>query len=69
MESNKTIKISMSRDEWERIGKTAGWSVESKKKKKKKDWDPNPWAVCTESVGRDNPEKYERCVKHVKEKQ
>ena len=29
----------------------------------------NPWAVCTESVGRDNEEKYERCVKKVKSKE
>lgn len=27
----------------------------------------NPWAICTESVGRENEEKYERCVKQVKE--
>jgi len=26
----------------------------------------NPWAICTESVGRDDPKKYERCVKDVK---
>lgn len=26
----------------------------------------NPWAICTESVGRDDPEKYERCVLEVK---
>jgi len=28
--------------------------------------DPNPWAVCTVSVGRDDKKKYERCVKDVK---
>ena len=26
----------------------------------------NPWAICTASVGRDDKEKYERCVKSVK---
>ena len=31
--------------------------IEAKKKKK---WDPNPWAVCTVSEGRDDKEKYER---------
>jgi hypothetical protein len=36
---------------------------------KKKEWNPNPWAVCTDSVGREDPEKYERCVKKVKKKQ
>lgn len=27
---------------------------------------PNPWAICTDSVGREDKEKYERCVKDVK---
>lgn len=35
---------------------------ESKKKKSKY----NPWAICTSSVGRDDKEKYERCVMDVK---
>ncbi len=26
----------------------------------------NPWAICTASVGRDDKQKYERCVKSVK---
>lgn len=44
--------------------------VEAKKKKKKKEWDPNPWAICEVSVGKDeNPEKFERCVKKVKKNQ
>jgi hypothetical protein len=28
----------------------------------------NPWAICTESVGREDKEKYERCVLDVKKK-
>ena len=28
----------------------------------------NPWAICTASVGREDKEKYERCVKSVKTK-
>lgn len=48
---------------------------------KKKEYDPNPWAVCTESIGKtegttersewseDAKERYERCVKKVKKKQ
>jgi hypothetical protein len=28
----------------------------------------NPWAICTAQVGRDNKEKYEKCVLSVKEK-
>lgn len=45
--------------------------VEGKKKGKKKDnWDPNPWAVCRSRINEDKePEKLERCIKHVKEKQ
>jgi len=30
--------------------------------------DYNPWAVCTESVGRDDKEKYEKCVMDIKKK-
>lgn len=37
---------------------------------KKKDWDPNPWAVCHTSVDKDkDPEKFERCVQKIKKKQ
>jgi len=37
---------------------------------KEKDWDPNPWAVCHTTVDKDkDPEKFERCVKKVKNKQ
>ena len=46
-----------------KIGKI---EVDAKKKKK---WNPNFWAVCTKSVGREDKDKYERCVMHVKEKQ
>lgn len=50
-------------------------------KKKSEDWDPNPWAVCTESIGKtegttersewseDAKERYERCVQDVKDQQ
>jgi len=43
--------------------------VASTRGRESKEYDPNPWAVCTESVGRDNPDKYERCVHDVKDKQ
>ena len=26
----------------------------------------NPWAICTASVGREDKEKYEKCVKSIK---
>ena len=26
----------------------------------------NPWAICTDSVGREDKKKYERCVQSVK---
>lgn len=39
-------------------------------KTSKKEWNPNPWAVCEQSVGKKkDPEKFERCVKDVKSKQ
>ena len=38
-------------------------SKEAEKKPK-----TNPWAICTKSVGREDKEKYERCVKDVKKK-
>jgi hypothetical protein len=28
----------------------------------------NPWAICTKSVGRDDKDKYESCVKSIKKK-
>jgi hypothetical protein len=34
--------------------------------KKYKEYKVNPWAVCTNSVGREDKKKYERCVKKVK---
>lgn len=45
--------------------------TEGKKEKKKKEeeYEYNPWAVCTKSVGREDKEKYERCVQKVKKQQ
>lgn len=37
--------------------------------KKKKEWDPNPWAVCRSRISEDEPEKLERCIQHVKDQQ
>ena len=34
-----------------------------------KDWEYNPWAVCTASTGREDKDKYEKCVKKVKAQQ
>ena len=42
--------------------------VEAKKKKKK--WNPNPWAVCNTTVDKDkSPAKFERCVQKIKKQQ
>jgi len=60
------VKININQAQWESMGKQAGWLKEESKKKK---WKPNPWAVCTKSVGRDSKEKYERCVMDVKKNQ
>ena len=46
----------------EKTAAAEGKTVEAKKKGKP----VNPWAVCTKSVGRDDPDKYERCVLDVK---
>lgn len=40
----------------------------SKSKYPKSETEPtNPWAVCTDKVGRENKDKYERCVRHIKD--
>jgi hypothetical protein len=37
---------------------------------KKEKWDPNPWAVCHSKIDKEKePEKFERCVQHVKNNQ
>ena len=69
--SNGQKKLTMNKEEWEKIGKRLGWTTEAKKKSsgKKKTWDPNPWAVCNKSVGTKKTPKRERCIQHVKEQQ
>lgn len=38
--------------------------------KEKKEWDPNPFAVCSKNIDKkDDPEKWESCVLQVKKKQ
>lgn len=44
-------------------------SAKKKKSGKKTKYNPNPWAVCTKSVGRQDKKKYERCVMDVKKQQ
>jgi len=53
----------LARAEGELLEKKKGKSKKKKTKIRKK---PNPWAICTAEVGRDNEKKYERCVKGVK---
>ncbi len=43
--------------------------VPKKEAKKKEEYEYNPWAVCTSKVGREDKDKYERCVLKVKKKQ
>jgi hypothetical protein len=71
-DSSKVIKqangkqsITLSKNDWEKIGAEMGWTEVDAKKKGKK---VNPWAVCTKSVGREDKDKYERCVMDVKSK-
>jgi hypothetical protein len=40
----------------------------AKSKYPKSETEPtNPWAVCTDKVGREDKDKYERCVHHIKD--
>jgi len=64
--SNKKKILVISRKEWEEIGLKF---EEAKKKGKKKDWNPNPWAVCNVSCGTKKTKKRERCIQHVKNQQ
>ncbi len=46
---------------------TSNYLKKAKSKYPKKETEPyNPWAVCTKSVGREDKDKYERCVKQIK---
>ncbi len=64
-QANGNQVVSLTKIDWEKIGIEAGWiNTEAKKKGKK----VNPWAICTKSVGREDKEKYERCVMDVKAK-
>jgi len=61
--------LRMTKDEWLAIGLKFE-EAKKKKKGKKKDWNPNPWAVCHTTVDKKkDPEKFERCVMDVKKKQ
>ncbi len=65
--ANDKKVLRMTKDEWLAIGLKF---EEAKKKRKKKDWNPNPWAVCHTTVNKKkDPEKFERCVMDVKKKQ
>ena len=47
-------------------GKTGGLATVAGRQLGKRDDENNPWAICTASVGREDKEKYEKCVKSVK---
>ena len=45
------------------------WKRDDLKRRKSREdleEEKNPWAICTDSVGREDKEKYEKCVKSVK---
>lgn len=53
-----------------KIIKTTNFEKLSKSKYPKEETEPyNPWAVCNKSTGgkKEEPEKFERCVKHIKD--
>jgi len=68
---NAYYDYNLAKAEGEEIDESLSLQEKKKKKKKKKaklKKKPNPWAVCTSSVGRKDKDKYEKCVLSVKEK-
>ena len=59
---NPTVDQEMDNDDADGMGMMETEIGEGKKKKSKY----NPWAICTTSVGREDKDKFERCVKDVK---
>jgi len=59
---NPTVDKEMDNDDADGMGMMETEIGEEKKKKSKY----NPWAICTSSVGREDKDKFERCVKDVK---
>ena len=43
-----------------------GEMTETKKKKSKKEFEPNPWAICHSQLGPKKTPKFERCVQAIK---
>lgn len=64
----KPISAYLDREEFARAeGELMGErKKKTKKKGKLKNYKYNPWAVCTASVGREDADKYQRCVQAVK---
>ena len=69
--ANGKQTVKLSQNDWINIGIKAGWMKEDNivEAKKKKKWKQNPWAICTNSVGREDKEKLERCIMDVKKNQ
>ena len=58
--------LSLTQDEWEKLGQENGWITTEAKKKGKA---VNPWAVCNKTVRKkEDLEKFEKCVLDVKKK-
>jgi hypothetical protein len=65
VKANSKTMLHLTKEEWLGIGNDNKWiEVDAKKKGKA----VNPWAVCTKSVGREDKDKYERCVMDIKKK-
>ena len=68
-QTNEKFALSLTQEEWEKLGNENGWMTTEAKKKGKKGKAVNPWAVCHTTVDKDkNLEKYEECVMDVKKK-
>ena len=70
-QANGKRTVTLTKGDWEKIGQEMKWIeavAKDNKESAKKGKPVNPWAVCTKQVGREDKEKYERCVQDVKAK-
>ena len=63
---NKYYDYNLAKAEGEEIGENLNLQEKKKKKKTKIKKKPNPWAICTSSVGDQDDPDFEKCVLSVK---
>jgi len=65
---NAYYDYNLAKAEGEEIDESLKLQEKKKKKKAKIKKKPNPWAICTAQVGREDKDKYESCVLSIKDK-